>query len=628
MTLPVFIYARYSAAEQGRGMSLIRQFEKGREYAESKGWLVDPDLEISDKGRSAFHGANRAPGGALYEFERRVEKGFYRNGAIFLCEHFDRISRAGWEQVHAFLKLCTENGVSVATRDGDRFYPAGQRIDGGTIMELVFKSEGAREESNKKAERGLFNWEKKIKAIQAGDRGAKIGLPPGWMDRDPITNEPVLNPHRTAVLNEIYELYADGWGLPAIVRRLNERKEASWAVKNHNKGNGWNTAYLHKLLTNRAALGEYEPMSRTHSGINETSKGLRVANHYPQAITAELFERAQLARKGRRRIGGPGEALVSNLFSGSMFCAECKAPMYFQSQQKAGRETGFRSKADGRVLSYTAHTSRSYLMCNNNRRKHKCSNNARFRYEKLEPAVLDAVLSVAIDDKKFSVSDDVAALSANVAELERIIEGKRFNLAAMRDGLKARFTMTLNDLVAETEADIEADEKKLSVMKDELSRMQGSANPEQHLERVREVKASINSEDMEARYSARVRVKQALAFLTRTECSKDGIATVSMLKHAMTWEFDKQGVLLDKTDHLNDKSVSGLHERDFAAEEARRARGGREFTPSGKFKEIWRPVEQKVVPANDAFEQGFKHDRPADAATLDKVLARKRSNKS
>ena len=42
MTQPAFLYARYSAAEQGRGTSLKRQFENARKYAEKRGWLLDP----------------------------------------------------------------------------------------------------------------------------------------------------------------------------------------------------------------------------------------------------------------------------------------------------------------------------------------------------------------------------------------------------------------------------------------------------------------------------------------------------------------------------------------------------------------------------------------------------------
>ena len=552
MTLPVFIYARYSSLEQGRGTSLVRQFENGRAYAERKGWLLDPDREISDKGRSAFHGANRSEGGALYAFERQVEKGFYRNGAVFVVEHFDRISREGWEQVHAFLKVCVENGVSVATIDSDRFYPAGQRIDGGTIMELVFKAEGAREESHKKSKRGLFNWEKKIEAIEQGDRSAKIGLPPGWMDRDPKTNAAVLNPHRTAVLQEIFNLYVEGHGLPSIVAKLNARKEPSWAVGKKDKGNGWNTAYLHKLLTNRAVLGEYVPMSRTHSGINETGKGIIVPNHYPQAIPAELFDRVIAVRGLRRFTGGPAEANVSNLFSGSAFCT-CGAPMYFQSQQKAGRPTNHKSKLDGRKMTYVSGVDRSYLRCNNNRRKHECQNNKTFRYELLEPAILDAVLAVAIDDKKFSISDDVAALSANVAEAERMLEGKRQNLTSIVDTLGEHFIRALAVKAAEIEAEIDVEEAKLRDMKDELSRQRGSANPEEHFARVREVKDSINSEDKEARYSARVRVKQALSFLTLSTFAPDGIATVMLKNGMMAWRFDQKGNMIGEPVDLRNR---------------------------------------------------------------------------
>lgn len=552
MTLPAFLYARFSSLEQGRGTSLVRQFENGRKYAEAKGWLLDPDREISDKGRSAFHGANRAEGGALYAFERQVEKGFYRNGAVFVCEHFDRISRMGWEEVHAFLKLCVENGVSVATIDGDRYYPAGQRIDGGTIMELVFKSEGAREESKKKSDRGLFNWSEKIKAIEGGDRRTNIGLPPGWMDRDPKTNEPVLNAHRTAVLNEIYELYVDGHGLPSIVSILNARKEPTWGVKNKDRGNGWNTAYLHKLLTNRAVLGEYIPMSRTHSGFVEGSKGIVVADHYPQAITAELFAKAEAVRKLRRFSGGPAEANVSNLFSGSAFCAACGAPMYFQSQQKAGRKTNHKLK-DGSPSSYTAGVSRSYLRCNNNRRKHECSNNINFRYEALEPAILDAVLNVAIDDKKFTVPDHIAALSANIAEAERLLESKRQNLKSIVDTIAEHFIRALAAKAAEIETEIDAEEAKLRELKNELSRQQGSANPNEHLARVREVKDSVNSEDKDARYRARVRVKQALAFLTRSTFSKDGTVTVMLQNGMMAWRFDRVGEMIGEPVDLRNR---------------------------------------------------------------------------
>lgn len=551
MTQPCFIYARYSSLEQGRGLSLKRQLEIGRQYAERKGWLLDPDREIVDKGRSAFTQANRAEGSELWAFEQQVAKGFYRNGAVFLTEHFDRVSRAGWEEIYGFLKLMTENGVSVATIDGDRLYPAGKRINPAVIMELVFKAEGARDESDKKSRRGLHNWQAKIEAIQAGDKRVNIGLPPAWIQRDPKTNEFSLNPHRVAVLREVFDLYADGWGLPAIVRKLNGRGEPSWGYKGRNKGNGWNSAYLGKLLKNRAVLGEYEPMSRTHGGINESSKGIRVPDFYPQAIPADVFNRAQAVKSSRRFTGGPGEAVVNNLFGGSAFCAACGGPMYYQNQIKAGGLTAHKSRVDGRPLAYRAKTARSYLLCNNNRRLHECKNSARVRYEYLEPAVLDAVLAVVIDDKRFTLTDEVAALSANVAELERLIEGKRHNLNSIVDSLAEYFVKALAAKAQAIEAEIDADQARLTEMQDELRRKQGAGSPAEQLNRVREVRASVTSEDKEARYSARARVRQALSQLIRINCDLEGIATVVVGDGLMAWRFDRQGKLLDSFDLTN-----------------------------------------------------------------------------
>ncbi len=622
MTLPAFIYARYSSLEQGRGTSLVRQFENGRKYAGKKGWLLDPGREISDKGRSAFHGANRAPGGELHKFERQVEQGFYRNGAVFVCEHFDRISRQGWEQVHAFLKLCTENGVSVATIDSNRFYPAGQRIDGGTIMELVFKSEGAREESKKKSDKGLFNWEQKIKAIQAGDKRTNIGLTPAWIDREPQTNEMTLNPHRSAVLQEIYELYADGIGLPGIARLFNGRKEPSWGYGKKAASAGWNTAYLHKLLTYRSALGEYEANSRTHSGSKETSKGIRVEGHYPQAISAELFNRVEAARLSRRRTGGPGEAKINNLFSGSAICSVCDAQMYFQSQMRVDRPTAWKSRKDGRAMVYQPKTARSYLMCNNNRRKHLCENSARIRYEYLEPAILDAVLTVVMDDKRFTMDDRVAALSANVAEAERLIQGKQHNLSAIVASISKNFVEALAVQAGVIEKDIKADQAQLDEMRDELRKQTGSASPSEQLERVREVRASLNSGDKDVRYSARSKVKQALAQLVKIECNAEGHTHVYMISGAMRWEFDRQGNLVQHADHLNEQPVRIMRERNYQAEDDRRIAGGEEFTADGKFMPIWRNVDT-LVPASDRLVQGLKHDNPKEAQAVDKVLQRK-----
>lgn len=553
MTQPAFLYARFSALEQGRGTSLKRQLENARAYAQRKGWLVDPDREMADKGKSAFHGANRAPGGALYEFERKVELGLYRNGAVCVIEHFDRISRQGWEQVHAFLKLCTENGVSVATIDGDRFYPAGQRIDGNVIMELVWKGEGAREESSKKSTRGLNNWKFKVQAIEAGDTTVNIGLTPAWIDRDVQTGVKTLNAHRTAVLREIFDLYIEGTGLPSIVRLLNGRNEPSWGYGEKQSAAGWNTAYLSKLLKNRAVLGEYEANGRSHGSHIETSKGTVHTDFYPQAIPFDVFNEAREVAKTRKgRSSGRGEARLANLLSGSSFCNECGATMYFNNSILPGTTVKHKSKLDGRPLEYKARVAISYLSCNNARRLHSCTNRTRWRYEFLEPALLDAVLKVVVDDKRFVMTDEVEALTASAMELERQIEGKRHNLDVIVENLADMFVKALAAKAAAIEAEIDEQEATLATMREELARKTGQGSATEQLDRVREVRSNINSTDPEVRLSARSRVKMALIRLIRSNFHADGTVEVIVANGLMAFRFDKKGKLLAEAEVIND----------------------------------------------------------------------------
>jgi hypothetical protein len=357
---------------------------------------------------------------------------------------------------------------------------------------------------------------------------------------DPATRLMTEHPHRANVLREIYQRYEDGWGLPRIVSILNGRKEPSWAYGKKDKGQGWNTAYLHKLLTNRAVMGEYEPMSRTHGGINETSKGIRVLDYYPRVIEAAQFNRIAAIRAAKRRTGGRTEYRLFNLFAGMINCAECGATMYYQSQQRAGRLTNHKLK-DGSPSTYVAGIDRSYMVCNNNRRGHKCANGARFRYEHLEDSVLDALLGLAMDNASFSLPNSVAEIEASLAEAERQLDGKRHQLDNLAQNLRERFSKILANQAGDLELEVEAEEKRLDEMREELAREKGQVSPEEHLNRVREVRASLSDEDPQARYEARERVKQALLRIARISCSKDGVATAMLANGLMAWRFDQQG---------------------------------------------------------------------------------------
>ncbi|NNC47843.1 MAG: recombinase family protein, partial [Sphingomonas sp.] len=285
----VIIYARFSSAEQSKGHSLERQRKYGHQFASDQGWSVE--RVITDEGRSAFHGANRLEGSALHEFELEARNGLH-NGKVLLVENVDRLSRQGAKASAKLIWALNEQGVDVATWQDGYVYQSGNDGDLMELFSVIIKAQMAYEESEKKSKRTSASWKSRFEKIAEGTHKGPMPNLPKWMD---WTDEGfVLNAERTAVLNLIFDLYIDGMGIHRIVTVLHERKIESWTPSEQRRGNnGWFYSYIYRLLTKRAVLGEYV-----------TSKGETLAsNFYPQAITAEKWNRAQAAlamRKGNQ----------------------------------------------------------------------------------------------------------------------------------------------------------------------------------------------------------------------------------------------------------------------------------------------------------------------------------------
>ena len=529
MTIPAYIYARYSSLEQSKGHSLERQLTEGRAFIERMGWEHSPTREIVDEGKSAYHGANRSAGSLLGEFEQKARDGLFDNGAVLCCENLDRLTRQGYEEAIDLLRLLTTSGVTVATWHDNQIYEAGKRIDMMKVMSIILKSELAREESEKKSIRIRASWTKKIEAAMNGDRRAMTKILPAWLVRDEETHLMKVNDYRAKVVNEIFDWYIEGRGLPWIVQRLNERREPSWAYGIKDRGQGWNTAYLHKILTNRAVTGEFEPMSRPRSVMYEMTKGIVIPDYYPQVVTHDKFNRVQHLRGLRKKWGGSATKTMNNLLSGIAKCKCCGSSMYHESQQKVGRRTRHRSKVDGRELEYIAKTERSYFRCNSNRRGHTCENGHRYRYETLEKAVLDSMFDVAMREETFKPSDVVAQLTTDIAAAERAIAIKREEVEIGTGNLLKSRSRSLATRVSALEAELEADEAALAQLTRDLERERGAARPDEATALLLDARSALNSEDTEQRYAARVKAHQALTQLIEwMACDAKGDTTVKI----------------------------------------------------------------------------------------------------
>jgi DNA invertase Pin-like site-specific DNA recombinase len=117
-----YSYARFSTPEQAKGDSLRRQTEAARAWAQQHGIELDTELNLTDKGISAYAGANMETG-ALGVFLEAVKEGVVPKGSWLLVESLDRISRqTAWDASYTMQGIVRAGVTVVDLSDGAREY--------------------------------------------------------------------------------------------------------------------------------------------------------------------------------------------------------------------------------------------------------------------------------------------------------------------------------------------------------------------------------------------------------------------------------------------------------------------------------------------------------------------------
>lgn len=555
MTQPATIYARFSNAEQGKGSSMDRQLRLCEEMAKEHGWEIDASRILRDEGRSAFSGANRKNGGAFYEFEQQAEAGYFQNGHVLIVEHLDRISRQGYDEVLPLLTMLTRNGVTVATVDGNRVYPAFERVPMGPVMEVILKTELAREESKKKADRLAEAWKRKVEKAQASN-GSHIAITstcPAWINVDPATKHMTLNEDRVRVLREIFQLTIDGYGTPAIAQRLNARNEPVWKHREIKSNNGWTVGYLTKIVLNRAVMGEYQPTKKPRGVSIGTPVGSPILNYYPQAIDPITFGKASAARSSRAGTSGSWQITHSNLLSGIAKCSECGGRM---SQRATVRKGQLRRDSKGSGRKYPAREDITYLYCFNAWNKvsveetgePKCTNTAKIRYEPLERTIVDTIAGYAASNPTAADDKRLRELQVEMAELRRQQEGKQ----TQADNLARSFAESGSPMMERLALEADAEARELLKTMDAKAKQLDAAyadveaDPSQAwFQRINEIKEQLYSDDEQLRKDARVRMKQFMPkVLSHVSCDRNKETHIILGNNAVGMFIGPQGEVL------------------------------------------------------------------------------------
>jgi DNA invertase Pin-like site-specific DNA recombinase len=502
--LRAYSYIRFSTPEQARGDSLRRQIALAEHWCARNGLKIDTSLR--DEGMSAHRGAQAEVGSALGNFLDLVRRGQVDVGSHLIVESLDRLSRETiLEALPRFISLLNAGIIIVTLVDEQVYSKESVNKNPYQLFASLAVMARAYEESATKAFRVSQAWGKKKELART------VGKPltqrcPEWLElRD---GKFVQRPERVAVVHQIFRETIHGLGRREIVRRLNGAGEPAFRGRH-----GWHTSSIAKIIQSRAVLGEYQPHSGTHRGRNRKPEGEPIPDFYPRIVDEATFALAQDAVQGRRQRAAGRKGKTVHLLQNLARCASCGGAMHIRNHGQPPK---------GGI----------YLVCSSHERQSGCDNARRWRLDRLEPALLEALGFV--DAQAFAPLDDATPAAAKQIAVARAklkaadTRRKRWSDvlddpdAADDDEAKARY--------AAAAAEVKAFRNEVKAAEAEAARLAADPGLVARLNDVAALSRQIEDPDKEKRRMLRIRLSELLRDLVECVAFRADIGAVMVLK--------------------------------------------------------------------------------------------------
>jgi DNA invertase Pin-like site-specific DNA recombinase len=298
-----YSYIRFSTPEQALGDSERRQLNEAEAYCKQHELkLVNA---FADRGVSAFHGKHRESG-ALGRLLKHVKP-----GDTILIEDTDRWSRENPLDALNHLRAEVNRGVEVVFLRTRTKVTKDNFEDMSVIVPNFFGALLGNLENRKKAERVGEAWANK--RAHANDEKL-TAMCPSWLRLSEDRKRFDLIPERVAVVKRIFQMAGSGKGGHSIATVLRGEK-----VKPFTRSPVWHLSYVHRILDNRAVIGEYMPGTKKNGKPKST--GEVVKDYYPAIVPKELFATVQQLRKARPELKGRsgGRCGSRNVFQKLLF---------------------------------------------------------------------------------------------------------------------------------------------------------------------------------------------------------------------------------------------------------------------------------------------------------------------
>lgn len=517
---------RWSTLEQGNSdrSSEARQDANISRMAAQHGWPV-VERHV-DAGRSAFTGENLTKG-KLGELTRRFHTGALDPAEhVVVVEELDRLSRQSPGVMTAWLTPLLNLGLTIGIANtGQILTKSVMETDFGGFVTMMSSAFSNYEFSRKQRERGNASWTKRREAAASGKNLSRHRAR-GWLRWDGEAKDYVPIPDRVWLVREMFRLRLKGEGKSAIAKHFNELaakddRYRAWSTSK-TPPKAWTASAIARIVQDRAVTG----FVQYHRNPRGAEKKVPIGDPikvYPAVIDDVMWARANDARLvNQLKTQGRGRA-VSNLLGPLAKCRECGGTM-----QPLG-SSRIRVNKDGSTSQHYP----IYCLTAKMTKGVGCTNQRGWPYRSIETPILDRLLSLAIDDQHFRADDDTTArLEGDVVRLNR----RMLDAQAKKKGILKLITGDDDEEGHEAYADADNALKRakadLVKAQEALSEAKGRVTPGEHIVRVTEVRAKMESEDADERYETRSLVKAAFQnVIDRIVFDpKSGLVTVSLVQ--------------------------------------------------------------------------------------------------
>jgi DNA invertase Pin-like site-specific DNA recombinase len=318
-------YARISDPAQRKGGGLERQTKADvDEFARRFGFTPSKRVLIDD-GVSAFKGLNATPEHQLGQFLAEARRGLVRAGDCLLVENWDRLSRQDPWAAISLINDLRQCGIHLGRLDRMKLLRY-DSTDTGDFFDAALELIRGHSESAMKSMRNGAAWVRKRQA--ARDSGAVLTRTlPLWVEER--AGELRLIPERAATVRRVFALAAAGYGANRLVKKLQDD-----GIEPFGRAR-WTRSYLANILSDRRALGEYQPRSRGKV------EGEPIKGYYPAAVDEATFYAARAGRAERKRKRGRTSEYV-NVFAGLLKDALSHESFFVQGRQVRPGEPYYR----------------------------------------------------------------------------------------------------------------------------------------------------------------------------------------------------------------------------------------------------------------------------------------------